>query len=58
MTAQPPLILPLSDARDAALVGGKAVNLASLLRGGFLVPQGFVITTAAYHRRRAAGWQG
>jgi len=55
MTAQPPLILPLSDARDAALVGGKAVNLASLLRGGFPVPQGFVITTAAYHRRRANG---
>ncbi|MGW1376687.1 PEP/pyruvate-binding domain-containing protein [Streptomyces sp. NPDC002446] len=29
-------------------MGGKAANLAELVRGGFPVPPGFVITTAAY----------
>ncbi|MGE5593688.1 MAG: PEP/pyruvate-binding domain-containing protein [Betaproteobacteria bacterium] len=40
-----------------AFVGGKARNLARLLRAGLPVPRGFVITTAAY-LRCAAGGQG
>jgi phosphohistidine swiveling domain-containing protein len=45
-----PLIYALHD-RDAApiaLVGGKGANLARLAQAGFPVPDGFVITTAAY----------
>ncbi len=38
---------------DLALVGGKAANLGELIRGGFDVPAGFVVTTGAY--RRAVG---
>jgi rifampicin phosphotransferase len=37
----------LSDCADISLVGGKAANLGVLLRAGFVVPDGFVITTAA-----------
>jgi rifampicin phosphotransferase len=33
---------------DAALVGGKAAALAGLLRAGFKVPDGVVLTTSAY----------
>ncbi|HEY6411815.1 MAG TPA: PEP/pyruvate-binding domain-containing protein, partial [Ktedonobacteraceae bacterium] len=45
-----PLILPFSaiDASLLAQVGGKAANLGELTRGGFAVPTGFCITTAAY----------
>ena len=41
--------LPL-DSPDAALplVGGKALNLAKLVRGGFRVPDGFIVTVYAY----------
>ena len=35
-------------ARDLNRGGGKATNLGELLRAGFPVPPGFVITTAAY----------
>lgn len=35
-------------ARELALVGGKGANLAALTSGGFQVPPGFVVTTAAY----------
>ena len=35
-------------ARDLNRGGGKAANLGELLRAGFPVPPGFVITTAAY----------
>ncbi len=47
-----PLILPLEEVgrEDLALVGGKAANLGELLRAGFPVPAGFVVTTAAYDR--------
>lgn len=38
-------------AGDLALVGGKAANLGELMRAGFEVPRGFVVTTEAYHRR-------
>lgn len=51
MTTPAPLILPLHDCRDTALAGGKAVNLSVLLRAGFTVPDGFVVTTAAYRSR-------
>ncbi len=34
--------------RNLAVAGGKAANLGELLRAGFPVPPGFVITTAAY----------
>ena len=43
------LILPLHDCHDASLVGGKAVGLARLLASGIDVPDGFVVTTEAYH---------
>lgn len=45
------LVLPLRDAVDAALVGGKAVNLAAMIRAGLPVPDGFVVTTDAFRRR-------
>lgn len=49
MTA-PQLILPLGACAGSGLaeVGGKSVNLDALLRAGFPVPAGFVVTTAAY----------
>src|SRR4029453_12131235 len=43
-----PLIQDLPDCRDKSLAGGKAVNLGILIRAGFAVPGGFVITTEAY----------
>ncbi|MDN5859580.1 MAG: hypothetical protein L0H84_13260, partial [Pseudonocardia sp.] len=33
---------------DVAVAGGKGANLGELVRGGFPVPPGFVLTTAAY----------
>jgi pyruvate,water dikinase len=33
---------------DLAVAGGKGANLAELVRAGFAVPDGFVVTTAAY----------
>jgi len=44
-----PLILPLNSPRaDLRLAGGKGASLARLIRAGFPVPGGFVITTCAY----------
>lgn len=40
--------LGLSECRDTSLVGGKAANLGRLLRAGFPVPDGFVVTTRAW----------
>ncbi len=48
MTRSPTYIQPLVDCRNASLVGGKAANLGRLIRAGFPVPDGFVITTQAY----------
>ena len=48
-----PFVLPLADARDPAIVGGKAINLARLINASFPVPDGFVVTTHAF--RRAEG---
>src|SRR5262249_11889961 len=47
---QQPLISSLHARDDApiALLGGKGVNLTRLARAGFPVPDGFVVTTAAY----------
>lgn len=44
------LLRPLSDLTrdDLALAGGKGANLGELTRAGFAVPDGFVVTTAAY----------
>ncbi|MCW5950840.1 MAG: phosphoenolpyruvate synthase [Propionibacteriaceae bacterium] len=42
-------------AADLALVGGKAANLGELIRAGFEVPCGFVVTTQGYHRRNPDG---
>ena len=45
-------VIALADIRDGALaqVGGKALQLAELIHGGFRVPDGFCVTTAAYRR--------
>jgi rifampicin phosphotransferase len=45
-------VIPLADIRDGALaqVGGKALQLAELIHGGFRVPDGFCVTTDAYRR--------
>ena len=50
-----PLLLSLAEARDPALVGGKAVNLAELIRADLPVPDGFVVTTAGYRAGLTAG---
>jgi rifampicin phosphotransferase len=44
------LIRPLSDLNrdDLETAGGKGANLGELIRGGFPVPAGFVVTTEAY----------
>src|SRR5919202_6944710 len=39
---------------DVGTAGGKGANLGELLRAGFPVPPGFVLTTAAYERFVAA----
>ena len=44
------LVVPLAalGARDLPIAGGKGANLGELMRAGFPVPDGFVITTDAY----------
>ena len=46
------MLIPLNalQAGDAARVGGKAIGLGNLIRHGFPVPQGFVLTVDAYRR--------
>lgn len=46
------MILTLRECNDVSLVGGKAVNLGELMRAGFNVPDGFVVTTCAYQAAR------
>jgi rifampicin phosphotransferase len=56
MSPSSDLIVPLSKCRETSLVGGKAANLGRLIRAGFPVPDGFVVTTRAYcmaHTARA-----
>lgn len=45
-----PVVVTLDDhqATDSRLVGAKAANLARLQHGGFAIPDGFCVTTAAY----------
>ncbi|HEY2592587.1 MAG TPA: PEP/pyruvate-binding domain-containing protein, partial [Chloroflexota bacterium] len=46
-----PLWLPLaSDQATLDLVGGKGASLARLAAAGLPVPDGFLLTTAAYRR--------
>lgn len=43
-------VLPLSDSQaDLVTVGGKGLSLAKLIRAGLPVPDGFHVTTEAYH---------
>jgi pyruvate,water dikinase len=51
-----PLVLSLDaiGASDLERVGGKAANLGELLRAGFPVPDGFVLTTEAYRQAAQA----
>ena len=43
------LVIPLaSPEANLSVAGGKGANLSLLLQSGFLVPNGFIITTAAY----------
>ena len=50
--SSPPLWLPLADVQAATLdlAGGKGASLARMAAAGLPVPQGFVLTTAAYKR--------
>ena len=45
-----PWVLPLDQVGrdDLSRAGGKGANLGELLRAGFRVPDGFVVTTAAF----------
>jgi pyruvate,orthophosphate dikinase len=50
-------VVPLADARDPALVGGKAANLGVMIRELALpVPPGFAISTEACRAFLAGGW--
>ncbi|QGF22629.1 PEP/pyruvate-binding domain-containing protein [Raineyella fluvialis] len=48
MSGQDAYVTPLADAGSIASAGGKGANLGELMRAGFPVPDGFVITTEAY----------
>src|SRR3712207_3421096 len=50
--AEAELVAPLErvSRTDLQSAGGKGANLGELLRAGFSVPAGFVVTTAAYDR--------
>lgn len=48
MMLAPGFTQELSECRDMSLVGGKAANLGRLVRAGFPVPEGFVVTTQAW----------
>jgi len=48
------LVVNLAEAADPSRAGGKGHGLYSLLKLGFNVPPGFVVTSAAYRRAAAA----
>ena len=48
MMGEPRFTQGLGECSDISLVGGKAANLGRLVRAGFPVPDGFVVTTRAY----------
>ena len=58
MTSPSPVLQDLAECADKLLVGMKAVNLGRLIRGGFPVPGGFVITTNGYRFGRTNGGDG
>ena len=58
MSRSGPLIQELAECRERSLVGGKAINLGNLIRAGFSVPGGFVVTTAAYRGAHGQGMGG
>ena len=43
-------VIKLGESDDARLVGGKAHALSDLIKAGFTVPEGFVVTTIAFHK--------
>jgi pyruvate, water dikinase len=47
-------VLPLTEARDAAVAGGKGASLGGLTRAGIRVPPGFVVTADAFAAAMAA----
>jgi phosphohistidine swiveling domain-containing protein len=53
MMGRPLFTQTLYECHDVAVAGGKAVNLGRLLRAGFPVPDGFVVTTHAYRLAQA-----
>ena len=50
-------VVPLADLTlaDADVAGGKGANLGELIHAGFRVPEGFVVTTAAFLEAMDAG---
>jgi pyruvate, water dikinase len=50
----PGFAVPLDDARDTAVVGGKGASLGELARAGLAVPPGFVVTVDAFAAAMAA----
>jgi pyruvate,water dikinase len=46
--SDPEFTVPLIDARDPAVVGGKGASLGELTRAGVAVPPGFVVTVDAF----------
>ena len=50
----PGFVVPLADARDSALVGGKGASLGELARAGIAVPPGFVVTVDGFAAAMAA----
>ena len=50
-------VIPLAEAAgvDEGLIGGKAAKLAGLARGGFRVPDGFLVTVKAYEHFLESG---
>lgn len=53
--SQSRFVLPLCEARDLALAGGKSINLSQMLSAGLPVPDGFVVTTEAYQTAEEGG---
>ena len=47
-------VVPLPQAEDAAIVGGKGASLGELLRAGIPVPPGFAVTVSAFQAAMAA----
>ena len=51
MTKQLPILVNFNqvDKNDIGLVGGKGANLGEMIKAGFPVPPGFIVTSAAYY---------